>query len=41
MRERRITVLNKKYIIAYHIKINKNKGILIKPNYIIKYLINY
>jgi hypothetical protein len=34
MRERRIKLLNNKYIIAYHIKI-RNKGILAKQNYMI------
>jgi hypothetical protein len=36
MRKRRFKLLNNKYIIAYHIKINKAK-----QNYIIKYFINY
>jgi hypothetical protein len=40
MRKRRITVLNNKYIIAYHIKLIKNKCILAKDNYMIKYFIN-
>jgi hypothetical protein len=34
MRKRRIKLLNNKYIIVYHIKINKGtKGILAKQNY--------
>jgi hypothetical protein len=42
MRKMRIKVLNNKYIIAYHVKINKGKkGILAKQNYIIKYFISY
>ena len=41
MRKRRISVLDNKYIIGYHIKIIKNKGILAKQNYVIKYLISY
>jgi hypothetical protein len=36
MRKMRIKVLNNKYIVAYHIKINKEtKGILAKQNYTI------
>jgi hypothetical protein len=41
MRKGRIKVLNNKYIIDYHIKINKNKGVSAKQNYMIKYFINY
>jgi hypothetical protein len=42
MRKRRLKVLNNKYIIVFHIKINKsNKGILTKQNYTIKYFISY
>ena len=37
MRKRRINVLNNKYIIACHIKINKGT----KENYIIKYFVSY
>jgi hypothetical protein len=34
-KKRRIKLLNNKYIIAYHIKINKGtKGILEKQNYL-------
>jgi hypothetical protein len=39
MRKKRIKLLNNKYIITYHIK--RNKGILGKENYMIKYFINY
>jgi hypothetical protein len=33
MRKRRIKLLNNKYIIAYHIKMNKGTDILAKQNY--------
>jgi hypothetical protein len=38
MRKRRIKLLNKKHIIAYHIKLIKEQA---KQNYMIKYFINY
>jgi hypothetical protein len=41
MRKRKIKLLNNEYIIAYHIKLIKDKGILAKQNDIIKYFINY
>jgi hypothetical protein len=41
MRKRRIKLLNNKYIIAYHIKLIKDKGISAKQNFMIKYFINY
>jgi hypothetical protein len=42
MRKRTIKVLNNKYIIAYHYKNKKrNKGILAKQNYMIKYFTNF
>jgi hypothetical protein len=39
MRNMRIKLLNNKYIIAHHIKLNR--GILGKENFVIKYFINY
>jgi hypothetical protein len=41
MRKRRIKLLNNKYVIAYHTNLMKNKDILEKQNYMIKYFINY
>jgi hypothetical protein len=41
MRKKRIKLLNNKYIISYHIQLVKDKGILAKQNYMIKYFINY
>jgi hypothetical protein len=41
MRKRRVKLLNNKYIIAYYTKLIKNKDILSKQNYMIKYFINY
>jgi hypothetical protein len=40
MRERRLRLLNNKYIIAYHLKLIKGQR-LAKQNYMIKYFINY
>jgi hypothetical protein len=41
MIKRRVKILNNKYSIAYHIKINKETGILAEQNYMIKYFISY
>ena len=41
MRKRRINLLNNKYIIAYHIKINKGTKVFSQAKLMIKYFINY
>jgi hypothetical protein len=41
MRKKRMKLLNIKYIIAYHIKLIREQGILAKQNYMSKYFIKY